>query len=115
MRSYSWPGNIRELRNVIDRAVLLCTGSAITPEHLPVEKMTSFVPTYASGRLTETPEPPVAASSPADAGERRRILDALARTGGNQSEAAKLLHISRGTLLSRMERYDLPRPRKGSP
>ena len=39
LKGYSWPGNIRELRNIIERAVILCTGSRITPEHLPVERL----------------------------------------------------------------------------
>jgi DNA-binding NtrC family response regulator len=44
--------------------------------------------------------------------ERERIIDALARCGGNQTQAAELLGISRRTLVTRLETYDLPRPRK---
>jgi DNA-binding NtrC family response regulator len=44
--------------------------------------------------------------------ERQRIMDALAQCGGNQSKAAEILGISRRTLVSRLDEYDLPRPRK---
>ncbi|MFC1612017.1 sigma 54-interacting transcriptional regulator, partial [Myxococcota bacterium] len=50
LKAYSWPGNIRELRNIIERAVLLCGGEDIDPEHLPTEKM--------SGTLLTLPKPP---------------------------------------------------------
>jgi two-component system, NtrC family, response regulator AtoC len=50
-----------------------------------------------------------------DASERDRILDALERCAGNQTKAARLLGISRRTLVARLEQYELPRPRKGSP
>jgi two-component system, NtrC family, response regulator AtoC len=98
LRSYPWPGNVRELRNVIERAVLLAGAGGIAPEHLPFEKMNA------------------AGVAPLRAGvmerERALILDALDRTDGNQTEAAKLLGISRRTLVSRISEYGLPRPRK---
>ena len=49
-----------------------------------------------------------------DAFERQRIVDALARCAGNQTQAARLLGISRGSLVARLDAYGIPRPRKGS-
>jgi two-component system, NtrC family, response regulator AtoC len=95
LRRYSWPGNVRELRNAIERAAVLCTTGVITPELLPAEKPRSTL--YA-----EAPAPP---------GERERIEEALLRCGGNQTRAAKELGISRRTLVNRLAKYRLPRPR----
>ncbi|HEY0986620.1 MAG TPA: sigma 54-interacting transcriptional regulator [Kofleriaceae bacterium] len=106
---YHWPGNIRELRNAVERAVYLTTDSAIRREHLPLEVLTRPPPAA----------PPPAASAlsagePAASGDddRSRLIDALLRCGGNQTEAARLLGISRRTLVSRLTTYGLPRPRK---
>jgi DNA-binding NtrC family response regulator len=120
---YSWPGNIRELRNVIERAVLLSEGRTITTEHLPVEKTGTVL---RAGPPPETPPPetpppppaaatagPEAEAAPPD--ERQRLLDALTRCAGNQTYAARLLGISRRTLVTKIEKYNLPRPRKGGP
>jgi transcriptional regulator with PAS, ATPase and Fis domain len=113
LRAYTWPGNIRELRNVIERAVLLSTEDAITLEHLPVEKMGSTLPTRAlRPRPLEPPDQAAGLKGELEAVEHQRILDALAQCAGNQTQAAKVLGISRGTLLARLERYGLPRPRK---
>ncbi len=130
LRAYRWPGNIRELRNVIERAVLLCTTGIIMPEHLPLEKMSRTLPT-----AVEAPRLPMgAAEAPASradsaAGteaaetthgeeisqdERQRILDALQACAGNQTRAAQLLGISRRTLVTRLSTFQLPRPRKRS-
>jgi two-component system response regulator AtoC len=96
--SYSWPGNIRELRNVIERAVLMCGNGPITSMHLPTEKMHGTFVRPAGLDLS--------------ADERSRILAALEQAGGNQAQAASLLGVSRRTLINRLERYNLPRPRK---
>jgi two-component system, NtrC family, response regulator AtoC len=107
LEAYSWPGNIRELRNVIERAVLLAGDEPIDLEHLPVDKMTG---TWAGrSRLNRPTEP---SDEPAPAGARERILEALTRCGGNQTEAAKLLGVSRRTLGKWMEDHAIPRPRK---
>jgi DNA-binding NtrC family response regulator len=58
--------------------------------------------------------PPAPALSPLE-GERRRIMDALARASGNQTTAAKLLGVSRRTLIRRIELYSISRPRKDAP
>ena len=122
---YSWPGNIRELRNVVERGLLLSGGHVIDIEHLPTEKMKP----PRQERTTIPPPIPVAAApavAPAPAsvpalepklrrGEaltREALIDALARAGGNQTEAAKLLGVSRRTFINRVEHFQVPRPRK---
>jgi two-component system, NtrC family, response regulator AtoC len=110
LRTYSWPGNIRELRNVIERAVLLCSNRTIDVEHLPVERMRgSFVARTDIARGTDHR----ALTQGSGNDERARILEALEQVGGHQSKAAALLGISRRTLINRLEQYALPRPRKG--
>ena len=110
LEAYSWPGNVRELRNVIERAVLLSTDGVIRPEHLPVDKMSQRV---TGGSASSRPPPaldPLRAAL--EARDKQRLVDALAECGGNQTRAAKLLGISRGTLLGRMDACGLARPRK---
>ncbi len=112
---YRWPGNIRELKNVIGRAVVLAEG-IITPEHLPdfIRRATASQPPP-SGR-----QPGVADAEPDSGGlrselaaiEKRRIVEALDKCHGNQTAAAELLGMSRRTLVSRLSEYDIPRPRK---
>jgi len=95
LRAHAWPGNVRELRNVVERAVVLAGDGPIEPRHLRLEKV-------ARSSLKDEK----------DALEQKRILDALATCGGNQTQAAKMLGIARGTLVARLERYDVTRPRK---
>jgi two-component system, NtrC family, response regulator AtoC len=132
---YAWPGNIRELRNMMERAVLLCVGDTIGLEHLPETKargpvvalgaQPAFDPdamTFSSARAS-SPSVAGATSPPAspsggslrsadDEDERRRIIAALEQCAGNQTKAAQLLGISRRTLVTRLKEYSLPRPRK---
>jgi DNA-binding NtrC family response regulator len=122
LQQYDWPGNIRELRNVMERAALLCVGAEIQLEHLPIEKMRDgrkpggarppellTVLPPAPPRVEERAPPgPALYSSGAD---RQRIVDALVRAGGNQTAAARLLGIARRTLINRLIAYKIPRPR----
>jgi DNA-binding NtrC family response regulator len=103
---HDWPGNVRELRNVIDRAVALCDGDALLPESLP-------------RNLLREPEDRSPSSTPMELLksemsmlERQRIIDVLEQCGGNQTKAAATLGMSRRTLVSRLDAYNLPRPRK---
>ncbi|MBX7081702.1 MAG: sigma 54-interacting transcriptional regulator [Nannocystaceae bacterium] len=100
LKGYAWPGNIRELQNTMERAVLLCTGSEITLEHLP--------PSTGAFTPGKPGDPRGADADP----ERQRILDALEKCAGNQTRAARLLGISRNTLLARLDAYGIARPRK---
>ncbi|HEY3499211.1 MAG TPA: sigma 54-interacting transcriptional regulator, partial [Polyangiaceae bacterium] len=110
---YAWPGNIRELRNVVERALALSEGRSIGPEHLPLEKMRSVVlvrPHQAApGAVVEIP---VTDLTPDERAERERIIAALNECGGNQSHAAELLGVSRSTLLNRLNVYRIRRPRR---
>jgi len=115
--AHDWPGNIRELRNVIDRLAVFCEGNVARPEHLP-KTLVNKRSVHSADRLakpTTEVQAPVAADEFRAAVEdldRRRVLDALAACGGNQSRAAEMLGISRRTLVSRLDAYGLPRPRK---
>jgi len=112
--SNRWPGNIRELKNVVERAALLARSGVIEPEHLGA---TRPVEVEYDTRTTAIPPAPPMQNVPirdefAEI-ERRRILEAMERCGGNQSRAAKMLGIARGTLIKRLEQYGYVRPRKG--
>jgi two-component system, NtrC family, response regulator AtoC len=114
LQAHTWPGNVRELRNVIERAVVLCSESSISPEYLPATL--SAHQAAASDRPAPAPEPseldPKRFQAQLAALERARIVEALARCGGNQTQAAKLLGVSRRTLVAKLAEHDVPRPRK---
>jgi DNA-binding NtrC family response regulator len=104
---HRWPGNIRELKNAVECAVVLCTGDALEVEHLP---------DAVRGELAESQPPGEEAtlrSRLADL-DRHRIAEALERAGGNQSRAARALGIARNTLIARMKAYGLD-ARRGGP
>lgn len=110
LRRYRWPGNIRELRNVIERAMVLCDDRLIQPAHLPPDLVGS-APTGAratpSTGLTELPAQGVDLVGLVAQLEQHLIRQALVRTGGNQSEAAQLLAMSRDQLRYRLEKYNI--------
>lgn len=114
LQAYHWPGNIRELRNVIERAAVLSGGGRILPVHLCLSS-THALPSPAlpwSSQSHEGEETLRPLKVRNEAVERQRICEALEKFGGNQTKAARVLGIARGTLLSRLERYRIPRPRK---
>jgi len=119
LRSYAWPGNIRELRNVIHRAVLLCgSGSVIAPEHLPRELMEATYSAPQPTRAVPYGQTTLSDLSQAQSGsglvpeEKRRILDVLVKTAGNQTAAARLLGMGRTAFVARLNQYGISRPRK---
>jgi len=107
MMRYHWPGNIRELRNVIERGLVLCDGREIQLGHLPAELSDRAI---APGGLTspgDLPPQGVNLEEMVSQLERRLIEEALTKTGGNQTEAAEMLSISRDQLRYRLEKYGL--------
>lgn len=97
---YAFPGNIREMENLIERAAILAEGSPLGPEHFP--SLRGSDPVQPVG-LPDIPDEGVSM----DDLERRYILSALAKAGGNKSRAAGLLGMTRRTLYSRMERHGI--------
>jgi len=101
LEGYAWPGNIRELRNFCERMVVLLNGRTVEVENLPQE-IQSHQPVQASGPFT-LPDRGIKL----DELEQEMIRQALERTHGNRSRAARLLGLSRDTLLYRIKKYAL--------
>lgn len=95
MTAYRWPGNVHELQNKVRRAVLLAENGIVRVEDMGLE---DAEPTSDAGHS-------LAIRDAAD--EKRRIVEALKRCGGNRTEAAKLLRIDRATLYRKMTKYGL--------
>ena len=102
--AHDWPGNVRELRNAIERAMILEESALITPASLPIAvSRPDGVP------MTLTPQPseiPTDGLSLED-NERSLLVRALEKTSGNQTQAARLLRITRDTLRYKMKKFNL--------
>jgi two-component system, NtrC family, response regulator AtoC len=97
LNGYGWPGNVRELRNALERAMLLVAGDRLLPEHFP--QVATLTPSHSM-------------ALPADGidleeVERSLVLQALERTGWNQTRAAKLLGLNRDQIHYRIEKFKL--------
>jgi two-component system response regulator HydG len=93
--AYGWPGNVRELRNAIEYAFVLCPGGWIGKEHLP-PKIQGFDQKTLAGTKTMTRSWET---------ERERLVNVLRQVNGNQSDAARLLGVSRVTVWKRIKKY----------
>ncbi|HEU4566100.1 MAG TPA: helix-turn-helix domain-containing protein, partial [Gemmatimonadaceae bacterium] len=106
LRAHQWPGNIRELKNVIEHATILCEGNSIGAEHLMIQHRTSIPVVGRMGPMGgEIRIPPGGKSL--DSIEREAIALTLQLTNGNRSAAARTLGISRPTLARKMRDYGL--------
>jgi DNA-binding NtrC family response regulator len=107
--SSRWDGNVRELKNCLERAVILCKGDLITEEHLPVALVKDSMSGYENGKgnllkMADFNLPPEGISI--DELEKHLVLQALKKSKNNKTKAAKLLGLSRGTFRYRLEKYD---------
>lgn len=145
LQAHYWHGNIRELRNTVERAVLLAAEGTIEPESIQLESDIRYQPGLPAGHNSDdrldisftndashsvppgdrptgplpgpgggsdpTPHVPISLKSQMEVVERKKIIDALA-VAPTQADAAKMLGISRRTLLNRLDQYQIERPRK---
>lgn len=107
---HKWEGNIRELQNVIERAVILCKGDVISTEHLPVSMAKDTQPQdkvneKALEKSVQFDIPPSGLSL--DALEKQLVTQALEKSRNNKTKAAKLLGLTRGTFRYRLQKYGL--------
>lgn len=100
LTAYSWPGNVRELKSAFEYAFVACPGHTIHPEHLPPSVMRQEAAT-ATGPAED------ASSLDLDTLKKRRLEQALRRSGGNRSEAARILGISRTSVWNQIKRYGI--------
>ena len=96
--AYSWPGNARELKSAFEFATVSCPGGMIGVDHLP--------PQISANPLTGSAIARIGQESLDDV-KRKRLIDALNRTGGNQSKAARLLGISRTSVWNQIKKYHI--------
>ncbi|MBW1749107.1 MAG: sigma 54-interacting transcriptional regulator [Deltaproteobacteria bacterium] len=99
LMTYKWPGNVRELKSAFEYAVVTCQESMIQPDHLPP----NMHQTPNAGQVWNNQK----VSVTRDELKKRQLIEALDRAGGNQSQAAKTLGISRVTVWNRMKRYGI--------
>jgi two-component system, NtrC family, response regulator PilR len=104
--AHAWPGNVRELANVVERAVTLCTGDVIDPAVLPPNLRGSGAPA-APAAAAALPDGGLDLQAHLDAIERALLEEALARTGGVKTEAARLLSLTFRSLRYRLAKYGI--------
>jgi two-component system response regulator HydG len=97
MIMYPWPGNVRELKSTLEYAFVACQGSMIARKHLPPNILHMEI-------SHETGDP---TSFGLDEIKERRLIDALRQSGGNQSQAARILGISRTSVWNQMKRFNI--------
>jgi DNA-binding NtrC family response regulator len=96
LKQYDWPGNIRELRNAVERAVILCDGDFVQRDHLPPDL---------GGKGPQRQTFRLAYGLPLDLVEKEYILGSLQRNGGNKARTAEILGVSGKTLYNKLNRY----------
>jgi PAS domain S-box-containing protein len=101
---HDWPGNVRELRNAIERAMILEESAHITSASLPISISATTAPHAAAARpAAEVPDEGLSLED----NERQLLMKALEKTNGNQTQAARLLRITRDTLRYKMKKFNL--------
>lgn len=104
LMNYHWKGNVRELENTIERAIILCDGDIITPEHIGLTQRSAADST---GKLLSEGSLEDVAKRALKIAETQRIVEALRKTRGNKSKAAEILRVSYKTLLTKIKEYGI--------
>jgi len=104
MKNYSWPGNIRELENLIERLVIVKGAGVLMPSDLPATVRTPRATPTSGSPVPELPENGADLKTILEAVEEKMIGEALERTGGNKNRAAELLGLNRTTLVEKLRR-----------
>ncbi len=104
MKNYSWPGNIRELENLVERMVIVKGAGVLMPTDLPASVRTPRSTPATGAPIPELPENGTDLKTILDAVEEKIIGEALVRTGGNKNRAAELLGLNRTTLVEKLRR-----------
>ncbi|MDX1775987.1 MAG: sigma 54-interacting transcriptional regulator [Desulfobulbales bacterium] len=109
LQNHSWPGNIRELEHVIERAYVLCPGDTITTDHLPAELLTAepSPQPLQDQPIPQTVQPQAITPEMKPENEVEQIINALRRTAGNKARAARLLGVDRSTLYRKISNYNI--------
>jgi transcriptional regulator with GAF, ATPase, and Fis domain len=115
LKAYWWPGNIRQLENVMERAVVIAEGPVVSVHELPPELVRAVDEAPANDGQEGNDERFLPLLRPSPEGERRtrdlrdreQLIQALTAAGGNKAEAARALGLARSTLLSRLKKYGL--------
>ncbi|MBW1786563.1 MAG: sigma 54-interacting transcriptional regulator [Deltaproteobacteria bacterium] len=100
---YKWPGNVRELENAVERAVIILAGDFITEKEMPL----AIAQAYGLDGESSTHPRPVVGTQRLEDMEKMAVLAALEDTGGNKSEAARTLGITRRALYNKIEKFGL--------
>lgn len=106
LMNYQWPGNVREISNVIERAVIMSTGYVIFPEDLP-EQLLAQVRSQPVALIPVTQEPGLNLKENIKAYEKELIISALAEFQNNKTHTASALGISRQALMYKLQEYDI--------
>jgi DNA-binding NtrC family response regulator len=111
---YDWPGNIRELKSVLEYAFVVAEPETIHVQHLPEHfgkadqtPVADPISKQRSPVMAPAPDSPPPADYEASDSERQELVEALRKTGGNKSQAAKLLGVHRMTVWNRMKKYGI--------
>jgi two-component system, NtrC family, response regulator AtoC len=112
LRAHAWTGNVRELRNAIERAVLVADAEVLAAGALMLGDAKKPAPEAPAAKPTATKPAPASLPDELAELEKQRILAALEECGGNQTRAAEKLGMPLRTFVKRLTAYQLPRPRK---
>ena len=107
LEDYDWPGNVRQLRNVVEKMIILASGPKLTTDDLPIEVSSSKPATSNLKPETYNLKPETFKPETLDEREREQILAAIERCGGNKSKAADELGISRRTIHRKLKEWGL--------